>query len=196
MQTYEAIVTRRSTRKFKEEAVERKKLEKVVEAGRFAPSGTNSRKNHFLVLEDKKKVDELAVLVEKIFAQKELNENTSVNILNSIKRAKKGGYVYSYGAPILIIVANEKGRGNNIADCAAAIENMMLEANELDLGSCWVNQLRWLKEPELIAYLQKLGMRENERVYGAVVLGYPDTPDGKPDRRKVERTGNEVTWIH
>ncbi len=74
---------------------------------------------------------------------------------------------------------------------------MMLEANELDLGSCWVNQLRWLKEePELITYLQKLGMHENERVYGAVVLGYPDTPDGKPDRRKVERTGNKVTWIH
>lgn len=72
---------------------------------------------------------------------------------------------------------------------------MMLEANELDLGSCYINQLKWLNENEqLLAYMQHLGMKDDERVYGALSLGYPDTEDGKPERKPLKRSGNIVTW--
>lgn len=96
----------------------------------------------------------------------------------------------------MIVVANKKDYGNNLADCAIAIENMMLEANELDLGSCYINQLRWLNEDEdIISYLQSLGMKDDERVYGSLIVGYPDTKDGKPLRKALPRKGNEVTWL-
>ena len=73
---------------------------------------------------------------------------------------------------------------------------MMLEANELDLGSCYINQLKWLNEDkDIVAYLHKLGMKQEERVYGALIVGYPDTPEGKPLRQALARTGNEVTWL-
>ena len=43
---------------------------------------------------------------------------------------------------------------------------MMLEANELDLGSCYINQLKWLNEDqEILSYLQSLGMKEDERIH-------------------------------
>ena len=96
----------------------------------------------------------------------------------------------------MIIVANQKDYGNNIADCACALENMMIAANELDLGSCWINQLKWLNEDEaLLEYERSLGLEENERIYGALAVGYADTEDGLPCRKPLERTGNKVTYI-
>ena len=83
-----------------------------------------------------------------------------------------------------------------MADSVAAIENMMIAANALDLGSCYINQLYWLnEEPSLLAYLRELGLKENERVYASMVLGYAATEDGLPNRKPLERKGNEVTFI-
>ena len=92
------------------------------------------------------------------------------------------------------MVANQKDYGNNIAVCACAIENMMVAANALDLGSCYINQLRWLNEDTaLLDYLRSLGMKENERVYGAVIIGYPAS--GLPNRSLMTQRGNEITYI-
>ena len=38
-------------------------------------------------------------------------------------------------------------------------------------------------------------MKEDERVYGSLIVGYPDTKDGKPLRKALPRKGNEVTWL-
>ena len=195
MNVYDAILTRRSTRRYLAKPVEQELLEKVVEAGRYAPTGSNTQSNHFIVVRERKTIKKLTELVEKAFAQMTLQEEMYSSLRSSITRAKQGGYVFCYNAPVLVIVANQKNYGNSQADCAIAIENMMLAANELDLGSCYINQLKWLNEDEaLVAYLQSLGMKENERVYGSMILGWPDTPDGNPERIPLKRTGNEVTW--
>ena len=126
----------------------------------------------------------------------EVAENTYASLKHSIEASKKGGYVFCYNAPVLIIVANRKDYGNNIADCACAIENMMVAANALDLGSCWINQLKWLNENEiLIAYEREFGLQEEERIYGALAVGYAGTKDGLPNRTPIARRGNAVTWI-
>ena len=65
-----------------------------------------------------------------------VDENTYPSLRNSILASKKGGYVFSYHAPVLIIVANRKDYGNNMADSVAAIENMTMAATALDLRSC------------------------------------------------------------
>lgn len=118
------------------------------------------------------------------------------SMAGSIRASKEGNYVFHYHAPVLIITANQKSYGNNIADCACALENMMLMANALDLGSCWINQLKWLNENgAVLHYLKALGLEEEERVFGAVAVGYPDTEDGKPVREPLERKGNPVTMV-
>lgn len=195
MDAYETIITRRSTRKYKPEAVEPEKLQKVIEAGRYAPSGGNNQTNHFLVVRNPEAMKRLAELAEAAFARMEADENTYPSLRNSILASKKGGYVFSYHAPILIIVANRKDYGNNMADAVAAIENMMIAANALDLGSCYINQLYWLnEEPSLLSYLQELGLKENERVFASMVLGYAATEDGLPNRTPLARKGNEVSF--
>jgi nitroreductase len=110
--------------------------------------------------------------------------------------SQKGNYSFSYNAPVLIVVANKKDYGNNMADVACAVENMMLAANELDLGSCYINQLKWLnEEPSIRGYLGTLGLKEDERVYASVAIGYADTESGLPNRNVTERTGNEVVFV-
>lgn len=138
----------------------------------------------------------LAELAQAAFDKKEITEGMYKSVANSIRASKKGGYVFHYDPDTLIIVANKKDYGNNIADTACALENMMIAANELDLGSVWINQLRWLNEDEtLLEYERSLGLEDNERIYGALAIGYADTEDGLPVRTPLERTGNKVTYI-
>ncbi len=190
------IKSRRSTRKYQDRPVPRELLEQIVEAGRYAPSGGNNQTGHFLVVTDPAILARLAEMARDAFAGMEVTEDTYRSLAFAIQAAKRGGYVFHYHAPALIIAANKKDYGNNMADTACALENMMLMANALDLGSCWINQLRWLNEdPALLAYERVLGLEEDERVYGAVAIGFADTPDGLPERTPLPRTGNKAEFI-
>ena len=194
MEAFEAILTRRSTRKYKDTALSKELIEKVIEAGRYAPSGSNSQSTHFIVITDKGVLTELTELVKQAFAGMEVKEDTYVSLKNSINAAKSGNYMFYYNAPVLIVTANRKGYGNAIADSACALENMMIAANALDLGSCWINQLHWLDENDAIrSFLQEKGIKEDETITGGLILGYPDS--GLPNRTPLERKGNPVTWI-
>ena len=196
MEALEAILTRRSTRNYKSDAVEEKKLDQILQAARQAPSGGNNQTSHFLVIRNRDVLRKLIGMTEAVFAGMEITEATYASLKHAITASKRGGYVFCYNAPILIAVANRRDYGNNMADCACAIENMMVAANALDLGSCWINQLRWLnEEPALVEYLQSLGMKEDERIYGAVIIGYPATESGLPNRNLMAQKGNEVTFI-
>ena len=196
MNTLEAIKTRRSTRKFQQKMVEREKLESIVEAGRFGPTGGNCQTNHFFAISDAAVIAKLKDLVQSAFAAMELREDLYKSLKNSITLSRKGNYSFCYNAPVLIVVACRKDYGNNMADVACAVENMMLAANELDFGSCYINQLKWLNEdPTLLEYLRSLGLKDDERVYASVAIGYADTESGLPNRAETPRTGNEVVFV-
>ena len=192
----EFIKSRRSTRSFNKNPLLDEQINQIIEAGRFAPSGGNSQTTHFIVIENTEVLDELAQLVCQEFAKMEVTENMYRSLAHSITASKSGDYVFHYNCPVLIVTANKKEYGNNIADCSCALENMMLMANAIDLGSVWINQLKWLNENSVILdYMYELGLKDDERVYGALAIGCANTPDGLPNRVALERTGNEVTYV-
>ena len=196
MNVYDAIVSRRSTRKYVNKTIEDEKLKKVLDAAIYAPSGGNSQTNHFFVIKNEKILKELEVIVQEEFAKMEYTEDMYKSLKTSIRLSKQGDYHFFYEAPLLIVIANKKDYGNNIADTACALENMMIMANDLDLGSCWINQLRWLNEnPRIVEYFKNLGMKNDEAIYGALSLGYPSSDDGLPQRQPLPRTGNEIVTI-
>jgi len=124
----------------------------------------------------------------------DVGEDAYVSLRRSISAAKKGGYVFHYNAPVLIVTANRRDYGNAMADSACALENMMIAANALNLGSCWINQLHWLDgNGQIRAMLEGLGLGKDETVTGGLILGYGE--EGQPARGALPRTGNPVTWV-
>lgn len=189
-----AILTRRSTRRFDNKEPNKELIQKVVNAGRYAPSGANSQTSHFIVITNKEVLKEIAELVQGEFAKMEISEDMYVSLKGSINASKKGDYVFHYNAPVLIVTANKKGYGNAIADSSCALENMMIAANAFDLGSCWINQLHWLDDNERIrAFLEGYGLKKDETITGGLALGFSE--NGLPNRKPLDRKGNVVTWV-
>ena len=86
MNTYDSIITRRSTRKYLNKPVERELLERVIETGRYAPSGGNSQSNHFIVIQDRKIIEKLVELTQKAFSQMKILMSAFVIRLCSPKK--------------------------------------------------------------------------------------------------------------
>ena len=189
-----AILTRRSTRKFDNKIPDKELIQKVVNAGRYAPSGANSQTSHFIVITNKEVLKDIAELVQGEFAKMEISEDMYVSLKGSINASKKGDYIFHYNAPVLIVIANKKGYGNAIADSSCALENMMIAANAFDLGSCWINQLHWLDDNERIrTFLEGYGLKKDETITGGLALGFSE--NGLPNRKPLDRKGNVVTWV-
>ncbi|MBQ3664156.1 MAG: nitroreductase [Clostridia bacterium] len=193
MDAFDAILTRRSTRRYLPVVPDKDLILRVLDAGRHAPSGSNSQSTHLIVITGRTALAELSALVREEFAKMELRDDMYIALKKSIRSSKDGSYVFHYDAPVLIVTANRKGYGNAMADSACVLENMMIAANALDLGSCWINQLHWLDESVNVrGYLFGLGLKEEETVTGALALGY--AVSGSPNRDPQKITGNPVTW--
>ena len=192
----ETIKKRRSTRRYEDLQVDSEILGSILEAGRYAPSGGNSQSCHFIVIRRKALLTELVETVQREFAKMEYDENTYKSLVNSIRASKKGNYVFHYGAPTLVVVANQKDYGNAMADSACAIENMMIMAAASEVGSCWINQLHWLDgNEEIRKIMEREGILLNETICGALSLGYEKKSENPVARKALERKGNKVTFV-
>lgn len=188
----EVIKKRRSVRKYKPEQITDEELNLIVEAGRLAPSGSNNQTSHFIVIQKAAVLDELREIVKGEFAKMPADDTTYGSIKTSIRLSQKGTYNFMYNPPTFIIAANKRGYGNAMADCALALGNMMLMAAELGIGTCWINQLKWLSENENVtACLRKYGLAEDETVCGCLAVGYSDQPSLAP----VILKGNKVDFV-
>jgi len=188
----ENIKIRRSTRNFRQDMLPADILHEILEAGQYAPSGGNSQSSHMYVILGQTVLHELTRHVERAFSSMQISEGMYKSIQNSIMASQRGGYDFMYHAPVLVIVTNKKGYGNAMADSACLLENMMLAAASLHIGSCWINQLHWLDEDLIIRdYLSHFGVSKDETICGSLALGYAESENKRP----LDRTGNQITYI-
>lgn len=153
MEVSEAIRRRRTIRRFRQEPVPLPVLQKLVEAARLAPSGGNLQPWEFIIVHD-------ATLLPEVFST-----------------LAWAGYIAPAGTPpegkrpTVYIVALQNTSINPrtpVADLAAAIENILLQAVEEGLGSCWIGSVKRGKLAEL------LSIPEGYVIDSVVALGYPD----------------------
>jgi nitroreductase len=182
----ENILSRRSIRKYTKEQIKEEDLNLILDAARFAPNGGNSQSWHFIVVQSDEKLQKLNTIIKEAFVNLEVDENTYKSLKVGKITSKSDNYSFNYNAPTLIIVTNLRdGYKNAMADSAAAIENMFLAAHSLGLGSCWINQMFWFGENEIMRKtLVEMGMPETDKVYGSVALGYNDGGNPNPQKRK------------
>ena len=138
----EVVVKRRSIRKFRGDVVPDEVLDRVLEAGRWAPSAGNSQPWHFIVVKNREKREALA----------------------------KGGRYAKFLAesPVAIVGCGDQKASPNwyAVDVAIAMQNMVLTATAEGLGTCWVGSF----SEERVKSLLKIP--ERYRVVALLALGY------------------------
>ncbi len=180
------ILTRRSIRKYKQEQISDDNLNLILECGKFAPSGMNAQAWHFTVIQNKEKLNELNSAVIETLSE------SSVEQLRKMGTNKNHNFFYH--APTLVVVSCDTTKSVSAdEDCSVAIENMMLAAHSLNVSSCWIHIFKMLRDSKkLKAHLTKLGIPENNTVFGSFILGIFD---GEEFPKAAPRKENTVTII-
>lgn len=167
------MMTRRSVRTYTAEQISDEQLNAILEAAKYAPSGSNSQSWRFTVVQSKEKLEELNSLVRESFRNLEIDEKTYRSKKSGKIAAEKDSYKFYYNAPTLIIVSNDREYTNCMADSVAAVENILLAAHSLDLGACYINQLTWFCDDKNVRkVLTNMGIPENYVVCASAIVGY------------------------
>lgn len=145
MNTYECIMSRHSTRSYKEDMPSDDLIDRIVDAGRFAPSGMNRQNWHFTVVKGRDKIKEISSYV--------LGNGADI----------------AYNAPVFIMVSYKENTSYAIEDTSCALTNMMQAASSLGLSSVWINAIN---KSDKASFMQRFSVPEGFRVYGSLALGY------------------------
>lgn len=168
MELYEAILNRRSIRKYKSTEVTTGQIEKIIKAGMYAPSAVNKQPWHFIVFRDKDKVKGLLEVHPN--ASMLLNSNVAVLVCWDEKLQHDVGY--------------------GQVDCSAATQNMLLAAHDMGLGAVWTGI--YPREKRMDACRTIFNLPDHIHAFAIVSIGYPDEEKAMPERFRKERIHNEV----
>lgn len=168
MNVYDAIMARRTIRKFEQKQVKREDLEKLVDCARVAAYGANVQPLKFAVIDD------------------------ADMLRNVYPHTKWAGYLTD-GAPkenerpmaYIAVLGDLSIKSNGMFECeaGAAVTNMMLEAVEMGLATCWLGALQREEIKKL------LGIDENLNVVYLLAVGYP-----KQESKMVDMKNGDVKY--
>lgn len=201
----QAIMERRSVRNFKKDPVPESLIRRVLEAGRFAPSGGNHQPWKFTVVTDPFFLAQLESAAQAVWAEIYpvfINDATVMNMVGVVgtgvfdPRTQRGLRCIAtkelpvyFGAPVLIFLggnAKMNDPGTAIGICG---QNMNLAAHSLGLGMCWSN---FGKAVNMIPELKsKLGFEDPWSVETVLAMGYPKFKQ----KGLVARHNRPVTWF-
>lgn len=157
------ILSRRSVRSFTNEMVPKEMIEEIVNAGQYAPSAMNSQSPIILVVTRKDLIERMS----KMNAQALGTEN----------------FDPFFGAPALLVVLAERNAPCPEYDGSLVMENMMIAATSLGLGTCWINRAKEVFDSlEGKALLRELGIEGDYEGIGNCILGFPkdEIPEAMP----------------
>ena len=164
------LLTRRSIRKYKSDMLPREVIEKIAEAGTYAPTGKNQQSPIIIAVTNKALRDRMSAL------------NAAVLGIDSDP---------FYGAPVVLVVLAERNNPNHVYDGTLVMGNLMLAAHAMGIGSCWINRAREVFDSdEGKTILRELGIEGDYEGIGNCILGYVDGDVPQPKPRKE----NYVYW--
>ncbi len=156
-----AIKTRRSIKKYKPEQIKDKDLDAILEAGTYAPTGRNLQSPIIIAVQDKEIISMLSKMNAEVMG-------TDTDPF--------------YGAPTVLVVLADKTVNTYKEDGSLVMQNLMLAAHSLGLGSCWIHRAKEVfNSDEGKKLLKKWGISENYEGIGNCIVGYADIkPQLKP----------------
>jgi nitroreductase len=169
MELFETIQTRRSVRKFSDREVPEELIEKLLRAAMLAPSAGNQQPWHFIVIRDRKKLDEVT------------GYHPYCKMITQVSVA-------------LLICGDPTGKKWPdfwVQDCSGAIQNLLLAARALGLGTVWTGV--YPVEDRVAGCRETFGLPEHIIPLAIIPVGWPDgEPFKETDRFKPELVHRDV----
>ena len=160
----ENMISRRSIRSFEPDMPDMALIEEVVKAGTYAPTGMNRQSPVIIAVTNKELRDRLS-------------------IMNAAIMGKGPDFDPFYGAPVVLIVLADRSAPTYVYDGSLVMGNLMLAANDLGLGSCWIHRAKEeFSTPEGREILASLGIEGDYEGIGHCVIGFAkgERPAEKP----------------
>lgn len=174
-QVIETIMTRRSIRQYKPQAVNRDTMQIILDCGINAPNGQNKQSWAIRVVDNPEYINGITEVYKKKYPKMAADPDFKNMFRN---------------APTVVFIANDKSYDMSPIDCGLLGENMVLSAWSMGIGSCCLGSpIRFMQtEPEAAEYLKRLDIPEGYELLYCIAFGYPDeTPAAKPrDASKIK----------
>ena len=165
MDVYDVIMARRTIRKFRQDPVGRKTLEKIIDAARMAPTGKNGQPLSYGIISDR-------TLCNTIFPH-----TAWAAYLNGTYTPSETERPTAY----IAVFTDVENKSSSDVAAGAAVENMLIMAQAEGIGSCWLGSVNREKVMAI------LGSPKNKHLLYLVALGYPsESPVAAPYKGDVK----------
>jgi nitroreductase len=177
-------MNRRSIRSYIQEQIKDEELNLILEAGMHAPSARNDQSWHFTVIQNQEVIDHMSEVAKQ--SMKSSGEEWLVNMGKSTR------YHVFHHAPTVIVISGWSEATEPLIDCSAAVENMLLAAESLDIGSCWIGLARFFfttstfgeKYIPFPERMEELNIPIGYIPFYAITMGYKDQEVRAPPRNQ------------
>jgi nitroreductase len=180
-ETIRIIKRRRSVRDYAKKQVSEDDLKIIMDAGIYAPNGSGNIEQdiYFTIIQNKNILNKINISAKSFARQsdmewlKELGNNNDFNCL--------------YNAPTLIIISYKKGSVCAVYDCSAVTQNMLLAAEAIGLGACWLYfPLQAFEHDGNEELLKELKIPNEYKPITSIIVGYNENAEINTPERKTE----------
>ena len=170
----ELMKTRRSVRKYKPDMIPQDVLDRIIIAGTYSATGRNLQSPIIIAVTNKEMRDKISEMNRKIGGWAE-------------------GFDPFYGAPVILIVLADKSCPTYIYDGSLVMGNLMLEAEEQGIGSCWIHRAKEEFESVIMKYFNiDSETLQSKTIYDSENLTYEYKPRGFEEVEYPEYPYSEV----
>lgn len=165
------MLTRRAIRKYTNQEVSKELLDKIMRCAIFAPSALNKQPWEIRVIQNPDIISEINKRFLSFAQGKEFQ--------GSAARYREADFSISHHAPVFIVIATDKKNPIAKLDAGIALQNILLSAHTLGLGTCPLGTIvPILNNPDNADILKLINIPEDHEVMINIALGYPDeTPE-------------------
>lgn len=171
----EIIKARKSIRIYQDKPLPQKVVKNILEAAKYAPTARNLQELEYKVIIDKVLIGRLSEGISAVLQK----DGTS------FKGPPGAKLDFFHGAPLVIIIAGPKDNYWASADAGLAVQNIMLYATSIKLGSCFIGMAKLIERDKNL--MNMLHITDNMNIVAAVVCGYPaENPEPKEKKQTAE----------
>lgn len=181
MELKEAIISRRSVRKYKGDPIPGQTVKELLELAAWAPNGMNTQPWLFVVVEGRDYLKDLSdqcrAYILDIMDELPALQNYRTMLSNP-------DYNIFYGASPLVLIFGNQDAFTYSYDCSMAAQNLMLAAWDKGIGSCWIGFARaYCGTPE---FKKELNVPPEYQLVAPIILGYPADKPAQGSRNEIK----------